>query len=106
MLNGQVPENCKIDIDGQATIMSKYPLSLELLKKGKVVQITNGVLIPEKGVSLEGDVFVHNCSIRTGYVAARYIKRIKGKSVGSRNHHRFGYKIKTGTIFGGKGVAA
>lgn len=106
MLNGRIPDNCEINVNGQATIMTKYPLPLDVLKSGKVVQIPIGVLIPEKKVLFEGESFLHNTAIKAGYITAEFIKRIKMKTVGSGRHHRFSYKVKKATIYGGEGFAA
>ena len=83
--------------------MTRKPISVDLVKKGKTVHIQDGVVVPERATQFEGCDIDHCIKVKDGCLCAEQIKRIKKKVRGSRQHHKFTYKVKVGVI---KGSAA
>ncbi len=92
-----IPSGCSIRFDA-IVIYTKYPVSPEYLKNGKAIRIKNGMLFPKTNVSVDGIPINIYLSIVCVKIYARRIKKIRQKIRGSKQHHKFAYKIEKGKI--------
>ena len=82
------------------TLLTRKPIPVDQVKKGKTVPIQDGVVVPEKATQFEGCDVDHCVKVKDGCLCAEQIKRIKHKVRGSRQHNKFSYKVRAGIITG------
>ena len=99
MLSGKLLEECQVDFDS-IILTTKYPISIKATKKGKSVRIPHGVLVPLKNVDFQGNSILNDTLILNGVLSARFVDCMNRKTRGSKQHHRFAYKIRKGNIIG------
>jgi len=80
-------------------ISTKFPISIQQVKRGKPVRIPIGVVTPQKNVRFEGDEISTNTLVKSARLQAKTISKAF-KVRGSKNHHAFCYIITKGVITG------
>ena len=96
MICSQLPPACRLRFDS-IVISTKFPISIQQVKKGKLVRIPIGVVTPQKNMTFEGDEISSNTMVKGAHLKAKMIsKPIKAR--GSGNHNKFSYKVKKGEI--------
>ena len=96
MFCSQLPPACRLRFDS-IVISTKFPISIQQVKRGKPVRVPIGVVTPQKNMTFEGNEISSNTMVKGAHLKAKMIsKPIKAR--GSGNHHKFSYKVKKGEI--------
>tara|TARA_Y100000591_G_C21722214_1_gene639378 strand:- start:122 stop:433 length:312 start_codon:yes stop_codon:yes gene_type:complete len=96
LICGQLPLNSKLCFDS-IVLSTKFPISIKEIKRGSLVKVPIGVVTPQKKTTFEGEELSGNTLVKKAYLRAKMISA-STKARGSKNHHKFSYKIKRGEI--------
>ena len=97
MISYRIPPGCRVVFDS-IILYTRKRLPVDELKAGNVVRIQIASAYPQKNLFFRNTEICKNIQVKNCKLTVAQVKKIRNKIRGSKNHHKFAYKLKGGEI--------
>ena len=97
VISYRIPPGCRVIFDS-IILYTRKPLPVEELNAGNVARIQIASAYPQKNLFFGNTEIYKNIQVKNCRLTASRVEKIRYKIRGSKNHHKFAYKLKGGEI--------
>ena len=97
MINYRIPSGCKLSFDS-IILYTRKPLPTTDLKLGNIARVQLASAYPQKNLFFGKTEICNNIQVKNCKLKVSVVEKIRKKIRGSKNHHKFAYKLKGGEI--------
>ena len=99
MISQRIPCGCKVTF-ASIVLYTRKPLPVDELNAGNFARIQIAAAYPQKNLFFGNTEIYKNIQVKNCRLPASRVEKIRNKIRGSKNHHKFAYKLKGGEIRG------
>ncbi len=99
VINYRIPSGCRVVFDS-IIVYTRKPLPVDEINAGNIARIKLAAAYPQKNMFFGNTEIYNNIQLKNCKLTASRVEKIRNKIRGSKNHHKFAYKLKRGEIQG------
>ena len=97
VISYRIPSGCSVIFDS-IILYTRKPLPVEKLNAGNVARIQIASAYPQKNLFFGNTEICKPIQVIDCKMKASKVEKVRNKIRGSKNHHKFAYKLKGGEI--------
>ena len=97
VISYRIPPGCRVIFDS-IILYTRKPLPVEELNAGNFARIQIAAAYPQKNLFFGNTEICKPIQVKDCKMKASKVEKVRNKIRGSKNHHKFAYKLKGGEI--------
>lgn len=97
VINYRIPSGCSVVFDS-IILYTRKRLPMDEINSGNVARVKLAAACPRKNMFFGDTEICNNIQVKDCKLTAAQVEKVRNKIRGSKNHHKFAYKLKGGEI--------